>query len=183
MDKIDQIIEGVIQSEGGYVNDPDDAGGETMYGITEAVARANGWPGPMRDMPIGIARRIYRQRYVTIPWFDAVAGVDAAIGQELIDTGVNMGPAKAAEFLQRWLNGFNDTGRRYSVLFVDGRIGNVTIDALRAFIDWRGADGRRALLRGLNGLQATRYLEITEARPTQRKFLFGWVLNRVEMEA
>lgn len=182
MNSIDQIIDEVIRAEGGYANDPDDAGGETMYGITIAVARENGWHGPMKDLPIGIARRIYHNRYVAVPKFDQVVSVDAAIGFELIDTGVNMGPARAAEFLQRWLNGFNDTGRRYSPLFVDGRVGNLTLAALREFLKWRGAEGRLAMLRGLNGVQATRYLEITEARPTQRRFLFGWVLNRVVME-
>lgn len=177
---IDKIIDDVIKAEGGYSNDPDDAGGETMYGITVAVARANGYAGPMRNMPLSVARTIYRKRYVTEPKFDKVAEIDEQIGAELVDTGVNMGPHRAAEFLQRWLNGFNDTGSRYQALFVDGRVGNLTLDALSKFLRWRGLDGRKALFRGLNGVQAARYLEITEARPTQRKFLFGWVLNRVE---
>lgn len=181
MNRIAQIIDDVMEAEGGYANDPDDAGGETMYGITVAVARANGYMGPMRAMPGALARRIYMDRYVRVPRFDAVAEIDGLIGAELIDTGVNMGPARAAEFLQRWLNGFNDTGRRYSALFVDGRVGPVTLASLRAFLAWRGADGALALLRGLNGVQAARYLEITEARPSQRKFLFGWLLNRVEV--
>lgn len=175
------IIDDVIRIEGGYANNPADGGGETRYGITAAVARANGHTGPMRELPIELARRIYRNRYVIEPRFDEVAIIDEAIGIELIDTGVNMGPARAAEFLQRWLNGYNSAGR-YGDLFVDGRVGPITLDALRAFLRWRGADGRRVLLRGLNGVQGTRYLEITEARRSQRTFLFGWVLNRVVME-
>ena len=31
----DKIIEVVLEHEGGYVNDPDDAGGETKYGIAK----------------------------------------------------------------------------------------------------------------------------------------------------
>ena len=46
------IIDGVIAREGGYVNDPRDAGGETNWGITKAVARANGWAGPMRQLSL-----------------------------------------------------------------------------------------------------------------------------------
>lgn len=182
MSRVDLIIDGVIATEGGYVNDPKDRGGETMYGITAAVARANGYIGEMRDMPIGVARIIYRKRYVEDPGFDRVLKIDETIGVELIDTGVNMGTARAGEFLQRWLNGFNSEGK-YQPLFVDGRIGQVSADALRAFLTWRGKDGRTALLRGLNGAQAERYLEIAEARTEQKKFLFGWVLNRVAMEA
>jgi lysozyme family protein len=176
---IKAIIASVIAAEGGYVNDPADPGGETNYGITVAVARANGYSGAMKDMPRSFAEQVYVKRYVQDPKFDAVVAIDADIGAELIDTGVNMGPHRAAEFLQRWLNGFNDTGSRYQTLFVDGRLGPVSLSALEAFMKWRGRDGKTALLRGLNGIQATRYLEIAESRPASKRFLFGWVLHRV----
>ena len=182
MDRITEIIENVIRTEGGYVNNPADQGGETRYGITVAAARRAGYAGPMRDLPIDLARQIYRRRYITEPRFDQVAGIDADIGEELIDTGVNMGPGRAAEFLQRWLNGMNSAGR-YEELFTDGRIGPATLAALRTYLAWRGADGKRVLLRGLNSVQGTRYLEITETRRDQRQFLFGWMLQRVFMEA
>jgi lysozyme family protein len=181
--RIDTLITHVMQVEGGdtYTNDPDDAGKETRWGITVAAARACGYTGAMKDLPEAVARAIYRKRYVNEPRFAEVFAIEPNIGAELIDTGVNMGTAVAAMFLQRWLNGFNDTGSRYGDLHVDGRIGAVTLDALRAFLRWRGPQGITVLLRGLNGVQATRYLEITEAKPTQRKYLFGWVLNRVEV--
>jgi lysozyme family protein len=178
---IDQILDEVIETEGGYVNDPDDAGGETKYGITIAVARKAGWFGPMRDLPRDLAKDIYRRRYVTEPKFHEVLGMSAALAAELIDTGVNMGPHRAGEFLQRWLNAFNDTGSRYQNVFVDGRVGVITLNALRAFLAWRRAEGERVLLRALNGIQCSRYLEIAEAKPSQRKYLFGWVLNRVQI--
>jgi lysozyme family protein len=181
--RIEKIIDDVLVAEGGdkYTNDPSDAGKETRWGITIAVARANGYTGAMKDLPEVVARAIYRKRYIDEPRFGDVVYIEPNIGAELIDTGVNMGTAVAAMFLQRWLNGFNDTGSRYGDLHVDGRIGPVSLDALRAFVRWRGPQGITVLMRGLNGIQATRYLEITEAKPTQRKYLFGWVLNRVEM--
>ena len=181
--RVDQIITDVMKAEGwdAYTNDPDDAGKETKWGITIASARAYGYAGAMKDMSETLARAIYRKRYVDEPRFADVFAIEPNIGAELIDTGVNMGTAVAAMFLQRWLNGFNDTGSRYGDLHVDGRIGNVTLDALRAFVRWRGPQGITVLLRGLNGVQATRYLDITESKPSQRKYLFGWVLNRVEM--
>lgn len=181
--RIDDVITGVMKTEGwdAYTNDPDDAGKETRWGITIASARAYGYTGPMKDLPEAVARAIYRKRYVDEPRFAEVFAIEPTLGAKLIDTGVNMGTAVAATFLQRWLNGFNDTGSRYGDVHVDGRIGAVTLDALRAFVRWRGPQGITALLRGLNGVQASRYLDITEAKPTQRKYLFGWVLNRVEM--
>jgi lysozyme family protein len=181
--RIDQLITAVMKAEGWdtYTNDPDDPGKETRWGITIAAARAYGYTGPMTDLPEAVARAIYRTRYVDEPRFADVVAIEPHIGAELIDTGVNMGTAVAAMFLQRWLNGFNDTSSRYGDLHVDGRIGAVTLDALRAFLRWRGPQGITVLLRGLNGVQATRYLELTESKPSQRKYLFGWVLNRVEM--
>ena len=109
---IARVIDAILRAEGGYVNDPQDKGGETNFGITVAVARANGYTGPMRNMPEAVARAIYTARYITEPKFDQVLALHAGIGAEVIDTGVNMGPHRAAEFLQRWLNGFNDTGAR-----------------------------------------------------------------------
>ena len=178
---IARVIGAILRAEGGDVNDALDAGGETNFGITVTVARANGYTGPMRDMPVAVARAIYTARYITEPKFDQVLALHAGIGTELIDTGVNMGPQRAAEFLQRWLNGFNDTGARYPALFVDGRLGTQSLSALAAFLTWRGQDGAAVLLRALNGLQAARYLDITEANKSQRRFLFGWIKERVTM--
>ncbi|KCW15189.1 glycosyl hydrolase 108 family protein, partial [Acinetobacter baumannii 42057_4] len=53
---IEQYLEELIKREGGYVNNPADRGGATKYGITEAVARANGFKGNMRDLPLDVAK-------------------------------------------------------------------------------------------------------------------------------
>jgi lysozyme family protein len=90
-----------------------------------------------------------------------------------------MGPAVACTMLQRWLNALNDSGSRYQTLFVDGRLGNISLSALSAYLHWRGNEGKKVLLRGLNAAQAMRYLEICENKPAQKKFLFGWISNRV----
>lgn len=175
----DTVINNILAVEKGYVDHPADKGGPTNYGITLAVARANGYQGDMRDLPETVARGIYAMRYIVGPKFDQVAALNAEIGAELIDTGVNMGPTRAAEFLQRWLNGFNDTGSRYADLFVDGRLGPVSLDALRAFLKWRGVVGIKVMLKALNGVQGARYLQIAEADKSQRAFLFGWINQRV----
>ena len=51
---IDQYLEDLIKREGGYVNNPADRGGATKYGITEAVARTNGFKGNMKDLPLDV---------------------------------------------------------------------------------------------------------------------------------
>ena len=56
--RIDDIIDHVLDVEGGYVNDPDDPGGATNHGITEREARAYGYEGAMRDLPRRTAREM-----------------------------------------------------------------------------------------------------------------------------
>ena len=172
---VDDVIEAILRAEGGYSNDPDDAGGETMYGITRATARANGYAGAMRDLPRALAKDIYRQRYVVAPGFDAVGKLSATIGSELVDTGVNMGPAVAARFLQRALNALNRRQSDYSDIVVDGVAGARTRAALAAFLARRGAEGEARLLLLLNALQGARYVELCEGRQANEQFLYGWL--------
>lgn len=178
--RVDRIIDAVIATEGGYVNDPADRGGETCWGITATQARAFGYTGPMALLPKDVARTIYRRDYVEAPRFADVLAIDPSIGVELIDTGVNMGPATATRFLQRWLNAFNEAGNHYPELLVDGQVGEKTLAALRAFLRWRGPMGAAALLKGLNCSQGARYLDICEGDRSQRRFAFGWLTNRVD---
>jgi len=179
--RVERIIDDILQREGGgtFTNNPADRGGPTRFGITQAKAREHGYNGPMQALTETMARAIYRQDFIVGPHFDAVMAIDPNVAVELIDTGVNMGTAVAATFLQRWLNAFNDTGTRYAELVVDGQIGNKTLDALRAFLRWRGPMGATTLLKGLNSSQGARYLELSEGNRSQRRFVFGWVLNRV----
>ncbi len=176
----EKIIDNVLAAEKGYVDHPNDRGGPTNWGITEVVARANGYTGAMRDMQQSFARTIYEKRYIAEPKFDQVVALHAGIGEELIDTGVNMGPSRAAEFLQRWLNAFNGQGSKYPDMFVDGRLGPVSLDALRKYLAWRGQnEGGAVMLKALNSAQAMRYLDIAEANKTQEDFIYGWIRSRV----
>ena len=181
MKTVDSIIASVIATEGDFVNNPSDPGGATRYGITERTARNAGYFGPIKDLPIDLANRIYRTRYVLAPGFDKILAVDADIAAEMVDTGVNMGPSKPGPWLQRALNALNQGGKRFPDLVVDGAIGPATAGALRTYLAWRGADGKKVLLRVLNALQAVAYLEIVEGRPASEEFFYGWILNRVEV--
>ena len=159
-----------------------DRGGATNTGITEAVARANDYEGPMETMHethMHVIREIYRNRYIVAPWFDKVCEIDARVGVELIDTGVLMGPGKAAIMFQEWLNVFNLQGKIYADLFVDGRIRKVTLEAFREYCRYRGKAGPEVMLYALNCTQGNRFKEIAEASVSQEDFVFGWMLHRV----
>lgn len=176
-----RIIDDLIAREGGYVNHPADRGGPTAYGITEAVARANGYTGLMRDLRREMAVSIYTRQYINAPGFNKVLAVSEAIGTEMIDTGVNMGVSIPGPWLQRILNALNQQAQLHPDLVVDGELGPATLAALRAVLDRRGRSGETVIMRALNCLQGARYLELTEAREKNEQFFFGWMLNRVEI--
>lgn len=177
---VDDLIDGLIEREGGYANHPADRGGPTIYGITEAVARAHGFAGAMRNLPRDDAIAIYRRLYWLRPRFDQVARRVPRVAAELFDTGANMGPAVAATFLQRALTALNRGGRDYPDLTPDGRIGAATLAALDAFLAARGQrGGETVLLRALEALQGERYLRLAEKRPANEAFLYGWLANRI----
>ena len=178
---INELINQLIGKEGKYSNDPTDRGGETCWGITAAVARAYGYTGPMQDMPRETAASIYRARYWVTPGFDKINAVAPSIAEELLDTGVNMGPATAGKFLQRALNTLNNGATLFPDITVDGAIGPMTVGALAQFCKGRGAQGVVTLLNMLNAQQSVRYMELAEADKSQERFEFGWQANRVGM--
>ena len=114
----DQAFDILLKHEGGFSDHPADPGGKTRFGITEAVAREVGYRGDMRELPIDLARRIYKARY-----WDAVRAEELpdAIRYAMFDAAVNSGPRQSIRWLQRAV-GAKD----------DGIIGPVTLAAVRA---------------------------------------------------
>jgi lysozyme family protein len=179
----DSRIDALIGREGAYSNNPNDAGGETMWGITVAEARANGYTGPMAAMPRSTAATIYLRKYVIKPGFDKVSAISPKVADELFDTGVNMGVDTASKFFQRALNVLNGQARDYPDIQVDGAIGAGTIAAFGALLKKRGLLGETVMLRALNCLQGARYIELAEGRSGNEDFEFGWLANRVGIPA
>lgn len=177
---VDSMLDALIEREGGFVANAADKGGPTCFGITEAVARANGYRGAMRQLPREEAAAIYKRLYWFRPRLDDVAARSARLAAELFDTAVNMGPAVAVTFLQRALTALNRNGKDYPDLVPDGRIGPQTLAALDQFLKLRGKNsGETVLLRALEALQGERYLRLAERRPANEAFLYGWLANRI----
>ncbi len=88
-------LDHVLRSEGGYVNHPKDPGGETKYGITRRTARAHGYHGSMRTIPMSVVEGIYRKGF-----WDAIKGDSLPAGLDLavFDFAVNSGPSRAKHF-------------------------------------------------------------------------------------
>ena len=112
----DTAFDLLITHEGGFSNHPDDPGGATMYGVTEAVARAEGYTGAMRDLTLDFAKQVYRKRYWDTCRCDQMPDV---LRYPLFDAAVNSGPGQAIKWLQVALG-----------VKADGSIGPVTQQAV-----------------------------------------------------
>ncbi len=172
------IIDQLLQREGGYVDHPADRGGPTCWGVTQAVARADGYAGAMRALPRERAVTIYQRLYWTAPRLDRIAALAPALAAELFDAGVNMGTGTAIGFLQRTLNALNRGASDYPDVPLDGKVGAGTLAALAAFLHKRGAGGEAVLVRAVQALRGARYVQIAEQRPADEAFLYGWLANR-----
>ena len=172
------IINHIIDLEGGYVNDPSDSGGETNFGITYEVAKANGYKGDMIHMPRSVAFNIYVKRYWDSVSADKIAAMSEPLAKELVDTAVNMGVGRASEFLQRSLNVLNQTACIFDDIIVDRSIGPATVEALKLYLFNRDED---VLVKMMNCLQGAFYVELSERREKDEKFIYGWFKNRIEI--
>ena len=165
-----------IPGHTGWVDHPDDPGGETNFGITEDVAVANGYIDLMKDMPYSFAVRVYRSRY-----WDKIHGDDIAdqrLAEELFDTAVNIGVERTSRYLQRTLNVLNKKGKLYDDLRVDGIIGDRTLSVLFAALaisPWY----LTVILRAVDALQAVWYIELSERDEDFETFTPGWLRTRV----
>lgn len=175
------LINDLIDLEGGYSNRPSDAGGETKYGITKAVALQYGYTGLIKDISRDLATDIYEKKYWKPLKLDNFVSLGfAVLAREIFDIGVNCGISRAAEFLQRCLNVFNNQGKYYPDLLLDGSVGDKTINAFKSFMVLReGKGGEKILLRALNCLQGAHYLELAEKRQKDESNVYGWFDKRI----
>lgn len=179
----DKMVEHTWEDEGGFANHDSDPGGETMYGITEAVARRHGYEGPMAELPVGTAREIYRLDYFEGPGYHHVAERSFPLAKELFDCGVNTGPGRSTMMLQRALNLLNRRGRDYPDIKVDGALGEKTLNALDGLMAARPEEGETVLLKSLLVQRGAYYMDLAAQREQFEDFLFGWLRTRVDMEA
>lgn len=143
----------LLGHEGGYSDHAADPGGKTRYGITEAVARTAGYRGDMRELPLDLAKRIYRTEY-----WDAVKAeqLPPGVRYAVFDAAVNSGVGQSIKWLQRAAG-----------VTADGVIGPQTLGAVNQFT----AESLR--LRVLS--QRLRFMA---ALPTWPSFGRGWA-NRI----
>lgn len=185
MQSVEQIAEEIVAREGGFVNDPDDPGGATNFGVTIHTMRRLGLDLD-RDgnVDVGDVRALSRAQAVTI-FIDhfyrrpGIAGLPEALRASVFDMYVNAG-ANAVKILQRLLREMGEA------VDVDGLIGPQTQAAAA-----RAAQAAPDHIGDAYGIaRRNYYLALADARPTSRKFARarsggkgGWILRAEEFIA
>lgn len=153
MINFEKCFEFIKQWEGGYVNDPDDLGGETKYGITKRR-----YPSlDIKNLTLSKAKEIYYNDFWKLAKCD---DLPEPLRLLHFDCAVNQGPKTAARMLQMAIG--------KDEVIVDGVIGPITL----AHAEYTTPDAY-AFYRAL------RYMEVIGARPVNAKFANGWK-NRLE---
>jgi len=182
MKSVEQIAAEIVAREGGFVDDPDDPGGATKYGVTLETLRRLGLDrsgdgridvADVKALTRQDAERIFVEHYFRAP---RLGDLPEEIQPSVFDMYVNAG-SNAVRILQRLLSRMG-----FSVKD-DGIIGPLTAGAAR-----RAGDAAAGYLADAYGIaRRNYYYALADARPASRKYARttaggkgGWILRAEE---
>lgn len=173
MAKFEIAYEITAKYEGGYVNDPADAGGETIFGVAR-----NSWKNlamwnivdeykkqGLKGSKLELAcknddelmqevHHVYKTQYWDKVWGDKI--IDQKNANAIYDFAVNSGVSRAVRYAQLCLG-----------VSSDGKMGPNTLRVLNE------TDGR--FLKEYIDTRIRYFNSICKTRPANQKFLKGWV--------
>ena len=182
MQTVRQIAHAIVAREGGFVNDPDDSGGATNFGVTIHTMRRLGLDlDHDGDVDVADVRRLTHAQAVDIfieHYFrrPGIAALPQVLQASVFDMQVNAG-SNAVKILQRLVT------RMGFPAVADGVIGPATLRAVRAAHDAAPdhiADAYAIARRDY-------YFGLADARPVSRKYARaeaggkgGWITRAEE---
>ena len=167
-----QAFQLMIVHEGGYVNDPDDPGGETYKGVARKIfSKWDGWTKVdmlkrQPNFPASLDKDPELQQNVSdfyrVNFWDKMNGDQIAnqdVASSIFDFGVNAGSGTSASLAQMVVG-----------VQSDGVIGPDSITAINNF-------DPDHFLASFTVAKIARYVNIVKKRPTSRKYFYGWVIR------
>ncbi len=153
----------VMEYEGGYVNHPNDPGGETYKGISRrAHPNWKGWQ--LIDQKKPVPEQLVQEFYYDNYWVRLKCDeMPYPVGEYLFDFGVNAGITRAVITVQKILN-----------VKVDGILGPVTIGAIQK-------QDPQKLMYELLRERVRYYTTITMRNSKFQVFFLGWIRRTLEV--
>lgn len=172
MAEFKHAFEKTIAHEGGYVNDPDDPGGETYKGVARKIhskwlgwhtidllKRQSGFPANL-DTNEELQAEV--ENFYEIQFWNRISGsliAEQAVANSIFDFAVNAGTSTSSVLAQA-----------VAETPADGVIGKNSVEAINRM----DADH---FLAAFTVAKIARYVNIVKKRPTSRKYFFGWVIR------
>lgn len=175
MADFDKAIKLVLQHEGGYVNNPNDRGSATNWGVSLNFLADHPEDGDfdhdgdvdgedIKSMTLENAKAIYKKFWWDKYSYGRIA--DQTIATKVFDFSVNMGSKRAHILLQQAMNA------AFSLkLTVDGILGNASFSTLNAIAD---GDQEQKLITAYCDQAWKFYQSIIANNPSQAVFQKGW---------
>lgn len=159
MQTVDEITAEIVRREGGYVNDPDDPGGPTKYGVTIGTLRdIRGYASiaDVQALTVADAIEIYQRYYFVQPKIELLP---TPLHPTVYDMNVNAG-GNSIKILQRLLHEFGE------IVSVDGALGPQSLAATTRAYDNAG----QYLVDAYGIARRNYYFRIADNRVASRKY-------------
>ncbi len=170
MADFNQALQLVLQNEGGYVNDPNDPGGETYKGVSRKMnSNWIGWtlidlqkkqPNFSANLANNTELNAEIEQFYKVGYWDTVKGADITeqrVANCIFDFGVNAGVGTSVILAQK-VTGVNEDG----VMSPDSvsAVNNMDPDQFIAYFTLA---------------KIARFINIVERRPLSKKYFYGWI--------
>jgi lysozyme family protein len=162
--------------EGISSNDVDDPGGQTYRGISRVFfPNWLGWKLIDAGNPsFNELDQLVKNFYLNEFWNRCnCSNMHEIIAIELFDSAVNCGVTQACKWLQESLNFLNNNQKDYKDIMVDGNVGKNTLWTINQCMYRNGPDYHTLIVKIMNILQGTLYLNIMRKYPVKEKYT-GW---------
>lgn len=168
-------LQKMLAHEGGYVNDPDDPGGETYKGIARNMhSKWNGWiridmHKNQSSFPANLEKDSELENEIAlfyqVNFWDKISGdniQNQLVANSVFDFAVNAGVKTSASLAQMVVEAK-----------ADGVIGSLSLEKINAF-------NPDHFLAAFTVAKIARYIAIIRKRPTSKKYLYGWINRALE---
>jgi lysozyme family protein len=165
-------LQKTLAHEGGYSNDPDDAGGKTYKGISrtnhknwygwiliDKYKKQSGFPASL-DKDSELAKQV-EQFYQANFWIPLNADRinNQTVADSIFDFAVNAGIQTSIHLVQSIVEAD-----------IDGIIGTQTLDKLNT-------SNPTHFLTDFTLAKIAHYISVIKKRPTNKKYLYGWIIR------
>jgi lysozyme family protein len=161
MAAFENAIPTILKNEGGYANDPKDAGGETNFGISKRSFPNVDIKNLTQEKAIAIYRSSFWSKHPQLEKLDS-----QEVATKTFDLMVNMGARRGIRILQHSINDVN----AMSVVATDGCLGPLTVERANEL-------DSEQLLQAMRTNAARFYCDIVNRKPDQERFLRTWLLR------